>query len=390
VKILLVHNSYQQPGGEDVVFNLERQMLERSGHDVSVYYRSNFELEKYGKLTAAKNVVWSTDTQKEILRLLEAERPSVVHIHNTFAVISPSIYWACREAGVPVVQTLHNFRLQCLGATFFRDGKVCTDCLGKNPWRGVAHACYQGSRANSAALAAMLTVHRALGTFQSKVDRYVALTEFGRRIVVEAGLPADKISVKPNFVHPDPGMGAEAKSIGDYALFVGRLSPEKGVATVIEAWKRLKLPIPLRILGGGPERESLEAAASGVPCISFEGPRPREEVIAAMRGARFLLFPSLWFETFGLTVTEAFACGTPALCSKLGVMLEIVEDRRTGLHFEAGNPDDLAAKAEWAWEHPEEMRRMGIEARREFEQRYTAEVNYPILMDIYEQALCRQ
>lgn len=389
LKVLLVHNSYQQPGGEDVVFEQERLMLENAGHEVVLYKRSNWETDQYKglrRISLAKRTIWASDVKAEFHRLLRKEKPDVVHVHNTFVMISPSIYSACAEAKVPVVLTLHNYRLLCPSATFFRDGAVCEECVDHSLVRSVQHACYHGSRLTTSVLAGMLEVHRIRGTWNREISCFVALTQFSRERFVQGGLPAEKIFVKPNFVHPDPGART---GDGDYALFVGRLSPEKRVSTVLAAWKCLRLPIPIMVIGGGPDRPQLEAQArqDGLTNVRFLGQVPREQTLAAINKARFLVFSSEWYENFPVTIAESFACRTPVIASRMGAMKEIVNDGRNGLHFTPADAEDLAQKVEWAWTHPDEIRAMGLEARREFESKYTAEKNYPMLMEIYDRAI---
>jgi glycosyltransferase involved in cell wall biosynthesis len=389
MKILLVHNSYQQLGGEDVVFNQERQLLDRAGHEVLTYCRSNGEIAGYSPLkllALVGQMTWARDSRREIASLLHTQKPDLVHVHNTFLMVSPSIYSACKEAHIPVVQTLHNYRLLCPAAIFFRDGHVCEECLDHSLWRGVLHGCYRDSRAETSAVALMLSVHRWLGTWSEMVDCFIALSGFSRQKFIEGGIPAEKMAVKPNFVYADPGCRARSR---EYALFIGRFSPEKRVVTLLAGWQRLQSHIPLRIIGGGPERERLEAHAKqmGLSDVRFLGQLPRDEVIAALKGALFLLFTSEWYETFGMAIIEAFACGVPVICSRLGAMEEIVADGRTGLHFSSGDTDDLAAKVEWAWAHPEEMAAMGCAARAEYEVKYTAERNYQMLMEIYRRVI---
>ncbi len=392
MKVLLVHNFYQQPGGEDVVFEQELQLLQRMGHRVATYVRSNWEIAACSPLervSLVPKIVWSTDTRKEFAELLRREKPDVVHVHNTFVMISYSIFSACAEAGIPVVQTLHNYRLVCPGATLFRDGQVCEECMEHSLWRSVRHECYRGSRPATALVALTLATHRHLLGTNEQVDCFIALTEFSRTKFIAGGIPAEKIAVKPNFVHPDPCTRVNG---GDYALFVGRLAPEKRVSTLLSAWKQLPYEIPLDIIGGGPQRSELLSQADrlGLPGVHFKGTLPRAKTLAAISAARFLVFCSEWYENFPCTIAEAFACRTPVICSRLGAMAEIVEDGRTGLHFTAGDSADLASKVEWAWTHPERMREMGEEARREYEKKYTAEKNYPMLMDIYQRAMSRR
>jgi glycosyltransferase involved in cell wall biosynthesis len=389
VKIILVHNYYQQPGGEDVVFQQERELLERAGHDVVAYRRSNREVDSYTgvkRLVLVRKTIWADDTRREFAELLRAERPDLVHIHNTFVMISPSIYAACREARVPVVQTLHNYRLLCPAATFFRSGSICEECMEHTLWRSVRYGCYRDSRPGTAAVALMLAVHRSRHTWVRDVTCYIALTEFARTKFLQGGLPAQKVYVKPNFVYPDPRPGTDD---GKYVMFAGRLSPEKRVSTLLKACVLLRNEIPLVIVGGGPQQQELkqEAARCNLTKVDFRGALSHDQTLAAMKGARLLIFSSEWYETFGLTIAEAFACGVPVICSRLGAMKEIVEDGRTGLYFAAGDAGDLAEKVNWAWNRPERMRSMGMEARQEYENKYTAEKNYPMLMDIYRRAI---
>ncbi len=388
MKILLVHNRYQQPGGEDTSMLAEEGLLRAAGHRVVEYTRHNDEIKDYGlgtKATLPLRTVWAWDSNREIKALLARERPDVAHFQNTFPLISPAAYYACRAAGVPVVQTLQNYRLLCPGATLLRAGRVCEDCVNRCLWPAVAHGCYRGSRPATATTALMLAAHRGLGTWTRLVDCYIALTEFGRQKFIEGGLPAEKIAVKPNLVHPDP---SERGGTGEYALFVGRLSEEKGLRTLLAAWGRLNNRVPLEVVGDGPLRATIqnEAQHRTMGSIHFFGWMPRDRTLAAIKQARFLVFPSEWYEGFPLTIAEAFACGVPVICSRLGAMEEIVADGRIGLHFTRGDPDDLAAKVEWAWAHPEEMAAMGRAARAEYDAKYTAERNYPMLMKIYDQA----
>ena len=386
MKILLIHNRYQQPGGEDAVFEAEKALLERMGHEVVSFVEDNARLSGMNFLQGVLNAIWSRETYSKLRRLFREIKPNVVHFHNTFLMISPAAYYACQKAGVPVVQTLHNYRLICPGALLMHEGQLCEDCVGKAvPWPGVVHGCWRGSRAGTTVVAAMLTVHHWLKTWQEQVDLYIALTEFARRKFIEGGLTAEKIVVKPNFVAPDPG---EGRHEGGYALFVGRLSPEKGVRTLLRAWKQLKT-IPLKVVGDGPQRDAIEqfVREEGLKEVEVLGRKSREEVFWLMQEARVLVFPSEWYEGFPMTIAEAFACGLPVVASRLGAMAEIVEDGRTGLHFDPGNPEDLAAKVAWVWNHPKQTAEMGREARKEYTKKYTAEQNYKILMQIYRNVI---
>jgi glycosyltransferase involved in cell wall biosynthesis len=394
MRILLVHERYQQRGGEDAVAEAEAGLLERNGHSVFQYERHNNELARQGSLTtisAGIGAVWASKSFHDMDALLERHKPEVAHFHNTLPLISPSAYYACARRGVPVVQTLHNYRLVCPGATLLREGRVCEACLGKKiAWRAVAHGCYRGSRPASAAVVAMLAIHGALRTWQTKVDAYIALSEFAREKFVSGGLPRQRIVVKPNFVHPDPGLAQERQS-GAYALFVGRLSEEKGLRALLAAWRRLARPIPLFILGDGPMRQGItaEIADLGLTGITLLGNASREEVFRWMRGACFLVCPSHWFEA-PLVIVEAFACGVPVIATGQDPTAEMVANGRTGLHFAPGDDADLAAKVDWAWSHPAEMEIMRGAARREFNRKYTAERNYGQLENLYRGLLARK
>lgn len=387
--VLVIHNHYQHSGGEDTVFTAEKAMLRRQGHQNFEYVEHNDRINDMSLLKGAVDTVWSRSSQSMLCQLLKKANPSIAHFHNTFLLISPSAYYVCQDAGVPVVQTLHNYRLLCPTATLFRQGKVCEDCLNKTPpWPGVLHRCYRDSASQTLVVALMLTLHRWMRTWSQQVDLYIALTEFAKRKFVEGGLSADRIVVKPNFIHPDPGVGSGR---GNHALFVGRISSEKGLQTLIQAWQDLE-DIPLKIAGEGPLLGEFHTAVEmqDLNQVELLGRLSHKQVLALMRDARFLVFPSECYEGFPMTIAEAFACGVPVVTSKLGGMAEIVKDSYTGLHFEPGNTSDLATKVDWAWTHPRRIEEMGENARREYEDKYTAEMNYELLLQIYQRVLDEQ
>lgn len=384
LRILLAHNAYQQPGGEDAVFAAETSLLKRYGHPVFLLHESNHRVADFSRVGLALNTFWSRPAYRAVRRMVSAHRPDVAHFHNTFMMLSPSVYYACKEAGVPVVQTLHNYRLLCPSALLYRDGRVCEACAGRAfAWPGVRHACYRGSAAATAVTAGMLAGHRLLGTWRGVVDRYIAGTEFARRKVIAAGLPAEKVVVKPNFLAADPGPGEHD---GGYCLFVGRLSEEKGVRTLLAAWRLLGGKVPLKIAGDGPLAPEVAAAAAEQPSVEWVGRRSKEEVFALMKGALLLILPSVCYEGFPMVIVEAFATGLPVVSSRLGGMAEAVTDGHTGLHCEPGDAEALAATVERAVASVAQVREMGRNARAEFAARYTAERNYQQLLAIYEAA----
>lgn len=385
MRILSIHNKYQIRGGEDESRESEERLLREMGHEVDVYEEDNDRIATLNTTQMALRTMWSTEAYEIVKQHLSKAAYNVVHVQNFFPLISPSVHHAAQAAGVPVIQTLRNYRLLCPNALFFRDGQVCEDCLGKSiPYPGVLHGCYRESRVASAGVVAMLTLHRTMSTWTNAVDRFIALTEFARQKFIEGGFPAEKIVVKPNFVHPDPGIGAGG---GGYALYVGRLSVEKGLDTLLAAWERLDQPIPLKIVGEGPLADQVVAATKRLPHVEWLGRKPVAEVHALMGEAMFLVFPSKWYETFGRVAVEAFAKGTPVVAANIGAIAELIESGRTGLHFHPGDAEDLAAKVEWSLAHPEEMALMRREARAEFEAHYTAEKNYHRLMEIYGRAI---
>ena len=385
MRVLLLHNRYQIAGGEDVVVEAEKALLEAKGHCVTLLEASNDNIvSPLEKAKAAVNTIYSRASKQWVHAKIDSFVPDIVHVHNFFPLLSPSIYYACREAGVPVVQTLHNYRLLCPAGSFFRQGDVCEDCLGKNvPWPSVIHGCYRGSQAGTAVVATMLSVHQALQTWTSMVDAHIALTEFARQKFIQGNLPVEKIAVKPNFVYPDPGPG---EGRGGYALFVGRLWPDKGVETLLKAWEIVGGRLPLKIVGDGLLAQQVAEAVGRVPGVEWLGRRPMAEVHELMGQATFLVFPSEWYETFGLVAIEAFAKGTPVVAANIGALAELVSGR-TGLHFRPGDPEDLAAQVEWMLTHPAGVAQMRRESRGEFEAKYTAERNYQMLMDIYKRVL---
>ncbi|HEX3726964.1 MAG TPA: glycosyltransferase family 4 protein [Pirellulales bacterium] len=385
MKILIAHNYYQQAGGEDRVFTDEADLLEANGHWVERFNVHNNTIGDRPGIGLSCSTIWSRQTANQLQPLFDGQRPNVVHFHNTFPLISPGAYYAARAAGAAVVQTLHNFRLVCPRATLFRNGVPCESCLGRAiPWPAVAHACYRDSRPASAVVAAMLSAHRALGTWTNVVNVYVALTEFAREKFIAGGLPADKIVVKPNFVHPDPGPGS---GNGGYAIFVGRLSPEKGIDTLIQAWRSSAGDIPLKVVGDGPMAPQIRELERDCPAVEWLGSQPFDVVEQLMGQASLLVLPSLWYEGLPKTAIESFAKGTPAVASRLGGLAEIVDDGRTGALFEAGNAAELADTVRSLIDSPDTLARMRLSARDEFESKYTAARNYKLLMEIYERVL---
>lgn len=384
MRILMVHNYYQQPGGEDLSFAAERDLLRARGHTVITWRVHNRIIEHTPKWRVAAATVWSPHARRKLAERIRRYDIELVHFQNTFPLLSPAVYSAARAAGAAVVQSLRNFRLGCAGGLLLRGGRVCESCVGRRLlWPAVRHRCYRGSVAGSATVAAMQTVHRARGTWRHDVDRYIALNEFGRSKHIAIGLPAERIAVKPNFLAPDPGPGA---GDGGYMLFVGRLSAEKGVDTLIEAWSALDDPPPLKIVGDGPLRQTLQRAAAAQPRIDWLGHCSRAEVLALTGGATALVVPSKWYEGGPRVLFEAMACGTPVVCSDQGAFREQVVAGQTGLRFAVGDAEALAARVRQLQSQPELAGRMRLAARRYYLDHFTAARNYDQLITIYDAA----
>ena len=380
----MLHNSYQFRGGEDESFESEVRMLRAEGHTVETIHINNAQIEASGKIQVALQSIWSGPSYNLVDKKLQESSFDVLHVQNFFPLLSPSVYYAAKKNGVAVVQTLRNYRLLCPNVYFFRDGKVCEDCIDKVfKYPGIVHGCYRGSRLASAAVAAMTAFHTVKGTWLNAVDLYISLTEFTKSKFVEAGFPPEKIVVKSNFVYPDPGQGDGS---GGYALFVGRLSPEKGLETLIAAWKLLQRDWKLKIVGEGPLEPQVQAFCAENPNVEWVGKKSRDEIGRLMGDARVLIFPSEWYETFGRVAIESFAAGTPVIASRIGAIAEVGEEMQTGLLFEPGNAVDLADKLNWVLDHPAEVEAMRETARRTYEVKYTMHENCKLLIAAYKTA----
>lgn len=385
--ILTLHNFYQQPGGEDAVFRAETALLKERGHEVVHYTLHNDAVNAMSSPALARATFWNRRAYRDIRSLIRSRRPSLVHVHNTLPLISPSAYYAAKHEGVAVVQSLHNYRLFCPNGLFFRDDRVCMDCSDKlAPWPSVVHGCYRGSRPATAVVASMLSAHRALGTWHDAIDTYIALTSFSRQVFVDCGLPGERVVVKPNFMHPDPGVSSGKREL---VLFAGRLSEEKGISTLLTALEKLGGRVPACIVGDGPLAGRVEQAVSALPGLTWLGHRPPDEVCELIGSASLLVVPSRWFENFPRVLVESFARGTPVIASELGALAEIVNDGENGFVVPPGDADALADRIERALSRPDRLAELGANARVEFERKYSAEPGYRNLMEIYEHAQAR-
>lgn len=388
MKILMCHNYYQNRGGEDEVFETESELLRQNNHQVVQHIVHNDSINSSNRLSTGLGAVWNQAAHNRIEELIRKEKPDLVHFYNTFPLFSPSVYYAVKAARLPLVQSLHNYRLLCLNATFYRDGSICEDCLGKTlSLPGIHHACYHHSRLQSASVAGMQLVHRLLKSWHKKVDLFLlGSTRFALYKFVQAGYPEDAFMLKPNFVFPDPGMG-EGK--GGYVLFVGRLDETKGIGDLLTAWQSKSLAIPLKIVGDGPMQMQVRKTAQDLEHVEFLGRKSLAEMYALMKDARFLVFPSRWYEAMPRTIIDSFAVGTPVCAADTGAMHDLIDDGRTGLLFTPGDIDALAEKARFLFGRPELAGKMRGFTRQTYLENFTAERNYDLIMQAYRLAAGR-
>lgn len=387
MRILIGLNQYQNFGGEDAVALAEQKLLEDHGHAVRLYTRSNAELKSFSLSEKSRfmwYLAWSDKSYQELRKIVREFKPDVAHFHNIYFMLSPAVYYACKDEKVPVVQSLHNFRPLCANGLFFRNNRVCEDCLNGSLFNGIRHRCYQKSWIISALVVRMLMAHRKMNTWKDKVDAYITATEFTKQKYVQAGIAPDKIFIKPNFIYPSPKETAVDQG---YALYVGRLSDEKGVEVLIKAWKEIK-DCPLKIAGDGPLKPYLSGFIHNNQIANVEllGHVDQGRYEQLMQGAKFMVVPSICYENFPRIVAEALAYGVPVIASRLGSLQEIIADKVNGGLFEAGNAGDLIEKVRWIY-HQADLEFLKKNARASYKVRFSDDVNYEILQNIYENVL---
>ena len=391
MRLILAHNFYSSavPSGENNVFEIEGKALLAKYHFVKFFTRQSDDIRAKGAMGVIQGALatpWNPWMARAIRLQVDHFQPDVVHVHNTFPLLSPAIFHAIGKRAARVL-TLHNYRVFCPAAIPMRAGKVCTECIDKrSAIPAMIHGCYRRSRVATLPLALSVGLHRALGTWVNQVDAFICLSEFQRELMIEAGLPREKVHVKPNFYPGNPDVVAwpERKP---YVVFAGRLTAEKGVINLLRAWRLWGVAAPeLRLVGDGELRAELERMAEGLP-VRFLGQVGSEDAQAQIAGARLLVLPSECFEGFPMVVREAFAFGTPAAVSNLGPLPTIVEHGKSGVVFQTGDPQSLLQEVRQAWVTPGLLARLGQGARAEFESKYTEEANYTTLMEIYRQAI---
>ena len=385
MKILTVHNMYRYRGGEDEVREAEEQLLQSRGHEVRPLIFDNTGIRGVGAVVSGLSAPWSQASYNRTADEIASWRPDIVSVHNFFPLATPAVHYAAARAGVPVIQTLHNFRMLCPSAVLFRGGSPCEDCLGKVvPWPGIVHACYRQSYSASASAAAMISVHNLLKTWQKQVTLYFTLTEFSRHKFIQGGFPPERLVVKPNFVPTDLGPG---RGESDFIFYAGRLTEEKGIPLLLNAWRAAKPRGRLLLAGDGPLAPSVRAFAEGIDSIQYLGQLSLGEIYEYMGNARAFVFPSLLYEGMPRAIIEAFSRGTPVIANRLGSMAEMIRHEETGWLVESSNCSALADAISAAFSDRFDRTVMRSAARVEFERNYTADRQYDLLMDAYQVAI---
>ena len=391
MKVLVCHNYYQQRGGEDQLFEDEAKLLESNGHEVIWHTVHSESIQSRKLYQVALNTVWNQSAYRRMLEIIRQHRPDVLHVVNTFPLLSPSIFYAAREENVPVVATIQNYRYFCAQAMCFRNNKACEACIGKIPWRAVVHGCYRNSKIGSAVVAAMQVYHRYMQTWNQMIDVICIASDFSRGKLVTAGMDGDKMILKPNFAPKDP---RPRDGNGGFAVFVGRLAPEKGIPTLVDGWKKLidnGHKIPLKIIGDGPSCDLVNDLQNHCENIQWLGRLPNPEVYEWLGNASCLVFPSAGYESLPKTLIESMAVGTPVIGANIGSIPEVVIENQTGYLFPAGDAEGLVTATTKLFENSSaRQQEMRIRCREEFEKRFKKETNYAALINIYKEAIRRR
>ena len=380
--ILIVHNYYQIPGGEDTVVANEKKMLEEHGHRVVLYNRHNTELKempKLKKICIPITTIFNPRTYNEIKRIIKTEKIDIVHVHNTLNLVSPAVYYAARALEVPVVQTIHNFRLLCPGATFYRDGHICEICMENGLWCAIKHKCYRGNRAQTLVCVLSTWFHRMTGIY-GKIN-YICLTEFNRKKLLNLEqIKPEKVFVKPNFVEGEDSFNSGENQKNQF-VFVGRLDKLKGIDILFEAWKRMGDTAPkLRVCGSGPMEDWCKSFIRqnrvNIEMCGFVSNKEARKMIA---NSKALVLATQWYEGFPMSIVEAFSVGTPVICSDFGNAGSVVDEGITGYKFECESIESIILAVEKMREKPLDREKI----KELYEMKYSENVNYKILSDIY-------
>jgi len=394
LSIVMFHNYYQHSGGEDVATETDINILQKAGHKISFIQEDNDQIKNFSALEKLKlflRTAWNQEQYYDLKSRLEQITPDLLHVQNFFPLFSPSVHAVAKSLNIPNIQHLHNFRLGCLNGYLLRNENICEVCVGKNPWQGVAYRCYRNSVPASLAVWNLITYNRWRKTWEKDVDAFITPSQFAAQKLIEIGIPENRLYVKPN-VTPDPLLEETIPPFPQEPtfLFIGRLSPEKGVMNLLNAWEKLaKLQWKLNIVGDGEQRVTLEqfVTEKSLTNVYFLGYQSKTEVVKNIKTATAIVVPSQWYETFGRVVIEAFACGRPVLASNLGALAELIQDHETGFLISHNTLENWVEFLEWSGNHPLEIKEMGRKARQIYQEKYTPEVNYQQIMRIYQRIL---
>ncbi len=387
MRILIIHNKYKQFGGEDVAVESESSILIKNKHEVEILYFDNFPIDSHvSKITSAFRAIYNFSSARKVAKMILQFKPDIVHIHNLFFIASPSVIYAAHKHKIPVILTLHNYRLICANALLLRNNQICELCTQKKfPLAGIRYKCYRNSAMESALVTSITGIHKLFKTWQNKIHTYITLNEFSRSKLLHSSLhiPAGRMITKPNFV-PDPGEGNIVRE--HFFLFAGRIVKEKGVHVLATAFASMP-ENKIIIIGDGPEKDLLQQQFSSYPNIFFEGQLEKEMVTAYMKRCKAFICPSIWYEGAPLTIIEAFATGTPVIASRLGSMAETITDGFNGLHFTAGDADDMCAKIRLLITETENNSMLYRNARQTYLEKYHPDIHYNAILKIYENAV---
>ena len=391
LRVLVVHNTYrtEQPSGEDRVVEQETALLAAAGHEVDRFFRHSDDIAEMSlpaKVAVPLQVPWNRQSRADLVAHMRARRPDVVHIHCTFPLLSPSVVAACADVGVPAVATLHNYTQVCAPGTLYRAGRICTDCVGRSPLPAVRHGCYRASRPATVPLVIAQAANQNL--WWTGIARFLCISQSQRNILVQAGMPADRMAVHHNIV-VDPGV--RRAGTGEHILYLGRLTEEKGLPLLMAAWDRHvsrgPAGLPLVVAGSGPLQEEVARWAAGRRDVRFLGLQTREQCGELLAGAAVVVAPSVWLEAFGLVVVEAMAAGVPVVAAAHGAFVELVEHGVTGLLFRPGDADSLADVLADVQRSPETNRAMGVAARGRYSRDFAADIGVERLAAEYRAAI---
>jgi glycosyltransferase involved in cell wall biosynthesis len=387
MKILFVHNKYKFRGGEDATLQMEVELLAGKGHEVNVLQFDNDDIDGlFSKIKTGLRALYNGRSAQLLEQRIKNFKPDVVHVHNLFFTASPSVLYKAKAMHVPVIMTIHNYRLICANALLLRDNHVCELCVNKTfPLDGIRYKCYRGSAAESALVTSITSIHKILSTWKNKIDQFIVVSNFMKEKLQHSSLqlPENKTVVLPNLSEDlAPGSGSRS----DYFLFAGRLSYEKGIDILLESFANLP-QIKLVIAGDGPLKEMVMQRIQNLPNITYAGLQTKEQVASLMKECKALVFPSRWYEGMPITIIESFATGTPIIAAQIGAMPEMIQDGYNGFLFEAGNSVALAHRIRQFESMNEQAEQLYKDARQTYIDRYHPDIHYNSLLTIYEKTI---